>query len=148
MKIIASNKRASYDYFLESKFEAGIALNGSEVKSIREGGISINESFVIASNGEIFLKNAYIKPYEKTSSYLPDSKRTRKLLLHKREILKITKEKTTKGLTIVPTKVYIKDGLVKIEIALGKGKKNYDKRQAIADKTVKREIDRAIKKAI
>ena len=146
MKIIASNKRASFDYFLESKFEAGISLDGSEVKSIRDGGISINESFIFADGEELFLKNAYIKPYEKASSYLPDSKRTRKLLLHKREIIKIIKEKTLKGLTVVPTKVYLKDGLIKIEIALAKGKKNYDKRQTLADKDAKMQIQRAIKK--
>lgn len=145
MKIIASSKRASFDYFLLQKFEAGIMLAGSEVKSIRDGGISINESFVTIENGEIFLKNAYIKPYDKATSYLPDTKRTRKLLLNKQEIARIIKERQT-GLTIIPTKVYLKNGFVKVEIALAKGKKNYDKRQSLAAKSAKREISRYIKK--
>lgn len=144
MKVIASNKKAGYDYFLLHKFEAGIMLVGSEVKSIRDGGISINESFVQVENGEIFLKNAYIKPYEKAKSYAPDSKRTRKLLLNRREIDKIIKEKQT-GLAIIPTKVYLQNGLVKLEIALAKGKKKYDKRQSLAIKTAKREIARNLK---
>lgn len=144
MKIIASNKRASFDYFLLQKFEAGVLLAGSEVKSIRAGGISINESFVNIENDEIFLKNAYIKPYDKAKSYIPETKRTRKLLLNRREIDRIAKERQT-GLTIVPTKVYLKNGFVKVEIALAKGKKNYDKRQSLAEKTAKREIARHIK---
>lgn len=144
MKVIASNKRASFDYFLLQKFEAGILLVGSEVKSIRAGGVSINESFVNIENSEIFLKNAYIKPYDKAKSYVPETKRTRKLLLNKQEIDKIAKERQT-GLTIIPTKVYLKNGFVKVEIALAKGKKNYDKRQTLAEKTAKREIARHIK---
>lgn len=146
MKVIASNKKASFNYFLLDKFEAGIVLTGSEVKSVRDGGISINESFVQVENDEIFLKNAYIKPYEKASSFVPDEKRNRKLLLHKKQIQRLIKEKQTKNLTIVPTKVYFVDGLVKIEIALAKGKKLYDKRDTMAEKSVKREIDRAVKK--
>ena len=144
MKIIASNKRASFDYFLLQKFEAGVLLAGSEVKSIRNGGISINESFVNIENDEIFLKNAYIKPYDKAKSYIPETKRTRKLLLNRREIDKIAKERQA-GLTIVPTKVYLKNGFVKVEIALAKGKKNYDKRHSLAEKTAKREIARHLK---
>ncbi|MGI5841859.1 MAG: SsrA-binding protein SmpB [Christensenellales bacterium] len=146
MKVIASNKKASFNYFLLDKFEAGIVLTGSEVKSVRDGEISINESFVQVENDEIFLKNAYIKPYEKASSFVPDEKRNRKLLLHKKQIQRLIKEKQTKNLTIVPTKVYFVDGLVKIEIALAKGKKLYDKRDTMAEKSVKREIDRAVKK--
>jgi len=144
VKIIASNKRASFDYFLLQKFEAGVLLAGSEVKSIRNGGISINESFVNIENDEIFLKNAYIKPYDKAKSYIPETKRTRKLLLNRREIDKIAKERQA-GLTIVPTKVYLKNGFVKVEIALAKGKKNYDKRHSLAEKTAKREIARHLK---
>lgn len=144
MNIVASNKRANFDYFLYDKYEAGIVLVGSEVKSVRDGGISINESFVHIENGEIFLKNAYIKPYDKASSFLPDSKRNRKLLLAKSQINKLTKQKQT-GLTIVPTKVYFKHGFVKVEIALAKGKKMFDKRQTLADKQTKREIERAVK---
>lgn len=146
MKVIASNKKASFNYFLLDKFEAGIVLTGSEVKSVRDGGISINESFVHVENDEIFLKNAYIKPYEKASSFVPDEKRNRKLLMHKKQIQRLIKEKQSKTLTIVPTKVYFVEGLVKVEIALAKGKKLYDKRDTMAEKSVKREIDRAVKK--
>lgn len=145
MSVVASNKRASFDYFLLDKYEAGIVLVGSEVKSIRNGGMSINESFVQIENGEVFLKNAYIKPYEKASSFAPDSRRNRKLLLGKNQIARLVKQKQS-GMTIVPTKVYFKNGYVKIEIALAKGKKLFDKRQTLADKQAKREIDRALKK--
>lgn len=144
MSVVASNKRASFDYFLLDKYEAGIVLVGSEVKSIRNGGMSINESFVQIENGEVFLKNAYIKPYEKASSFAPDSRRNRKLLLGKNQIARLVKQKQS-GMTIVPTKVYFKNGYVKIEIALAKGKKLFDKRQTLADKQAKREIDRALK---
>jgi SsrA-binding protein len=130
---------------LLDKYEAGIVLVGSEVKSIRNGGMSINESFVQIENGEVFLKNAYIKPYEKASSFAPDSRRNRKLLLGKNQIARLLKQKQS-GMTIVPTKVYFKNGYVKIEIALAKGKKLFDKRQTLADKQAKREIDRALKK--
>lgn len=145
MSVVASNKRASFDYFLLDKYEAGIVLVGSEVKSIRNGGMSINESFVQIENGEVFLKNAYIKPYEKASSFAPDSRRNRKLLLGKNQIARLLKQKQS-GMTIVPTKVYFKNGYVKIEIALAKGKKLFDKRQTLADKQAKQEIDRALKK--
>jgi SsrA-binding protein len=145
VSVVASNKRASFDYFLLDKYEAGIVLVGSEVKSIRNGGMSINESFVQIENGEVFLKNAYIKPYEKASSFAPDSRRNRKLLLGKNQIARLVKQKQS-GMTIVPTKVYFKNGYVKIEIALAKGKKLFDKRQTLADKQAKREIDRALKK--
>jgi SsrA-binding protein len=145
VSVVASNKRASFDYFLLDKYEAGIVLVGSEVKSIRNGGMSINESFVQIENGEVFLKNAYIKPYEKASSFAPDSRRNRKLLLGKNQIARLVKQKQN-GMTIVPTKVYFKNGYVKIEIALAKGKKLFDKRQTLADKQAKREIDRALKK--
>lgn len=146
MKLIANNKRAFYDYHISDKYEAGIELVGSEVKSIRNGGISINESFITIDNDEVFLKNAYIKPYDKSKSFCPDSKRNRKLLLHKLEIKKLNKAKDTKGMTIVPLKVYITNkGLVKIEIALAKGKKLFDKREALKTSSANREIDRALK---
>lgn len=145
MKVISNNKRAYYDYFISDKFEAGILLEGSEVKSIRAGGISINESFVRVINGEIFLVNAYIKPFEKTASYVPDSKRNRKLLLNKREIAKLSDEVSKKGLTIVPLCVYLKNNLVKIEIGIGKGKKLYDKRETLKEKAAQLEIERAKK---
>lgn len=145
MKIIASNKRASFDYFLYTKYEAGIMLVGSEVKSVRSGHVSINESFVLIENGEVFLKNAYIKPYEKAMGFnLPDSRRSRKLLLSKGQILKLEKERQS-GMTIVPTKIYISNGFVKLEIAVAKSKKKFDKRQVLAKESAEREILRHLK---
>lgn len=148
MKLIASNKRANFDYFLHEKFEAGIVLKGSEVKSIRYNGMSINQSFVQVENGQVFLKNAYIKPYENASLFKQPERRNRKLLLHKKQILKLSKAVQTDSFTIVPTKVYFLNGLVKVEIALAKGKKNYDKRQTIAEKTEKLKIQKALKKQL
>lgn len=146
MKVIASNKRAYHDYFISDNCEAGIVLVGSEVKSVKNGGISINESFITIENDEVYLKNAYIKPYEKAGQFLPNERRNRKLLLNKSQIDKFKKAKQAKGMTIVPIKVYLKNGLIKLEIALGKGKKNYDKRESLANKAAQREIDRAMKK--
>ena len=118
-------------------------MQGAEVKSIRKGGVSILDSFVVVKNGEMFLKNAYIKPYEKANVFKVDERRTRKLLLHKNEILKFERQVKEKGFSIVPTKLYInKDGKVKVEIGLAKGKKLYDKRQTLKDKAVKRDIER------
>lgn len=145
MKVIATNKKANFEYFISQKYEAGIVLVGSEVKSIRDGGISIAESFVTIDNGEIFLKNAYIKPYEKANNFCPDTKRNRKLLLHKREIEKLQKEKSLKSMTLIPLRVYLDKGYVKVEIALAKGKKLYDKRQVKANEVARREVERSIK---
>lgn len=143
MEIIANNKKAFHDFFISDCVEAGIALQGAEVKSIRKGGVSILDSFVVVKNGEMFLKNAYIKPYEKANVFKVDERRTRKLLLHKNEILKFERQVKEKGFSIVPTKLYInKDGKVKVEIGLAKGKKLYDKRQTLKDKAVKRDIER------
>ena len=146
MRVITNNKSAYYNYHISEKYEAGIVLEGCEVKSIRNGGISLNESFIAIENGELFLKNAFIKPYDKTTAYLPNAKKNRKLLLHAKQIDKITKQKSVKGMTIVPVKVYLTDkGLVKVEIALAKGKKLYDKRETLKENSAKREIDRAMK---
>lgn len=143
MKVISNNKRAYYDYFVSDLVEAGIVLEGSEVKSVRAGGASLSESFVIVKNGEIFLKNAYIKPYEQTISFKPDERRTRKLLLNKSEIEKFARAVKEKGFTLVATKIYFnKSGKVKVEIGLAKGKKLYDKRQTLKEKSVKRDIER------
>ncbi len=143
MKVISNNKRAYYDYFVSDLVEAGIVLEGSEVKSVRAGGASLSESFVIVKNGEIFLKNAYIKPYEQTTSFKPDERRTRKLLLNKSEIEKFARAVKEKGFTLVATKIYFnKSGKVKVEIGLAKGKKLYDKRQTLKEKSVKRDIER------
>ena len=148
MRVITNNKNAYHHYHISDKYEAGIVLEGCEVKSVRNGGVTINESFIVFENGELFLKNAFIKPYDKTSAFVPDAKRNRKLLLHKREIEKIFKQKNVKGMTIVPLKVYITEkGLVKIEIALAKGKKLYDKRETLKENSAKREIDRVMKNA-
>lgn len=146
MKLITTNKKAFHNYFISDSFEAGIALEGSEVKSVRECGISINEAFIQIVNGEAFLKNAYIKQYEKTSSFAPNEKRTRKLLLHKEEIKKLLKKTENLGCTLVPIKVYLKDGLVKLEGGVGKGKKLYDKREDLKKKSAEMEIKRYQKK--
>lgn len=143
--IIVNNKKAYHEYFIEDTFECGIVLVGSEVKSVRDGGMSLNESFVQVKNNEVFLKNAYIKPFEKTTAFVPDSHRDRKLLLNKREILKLTRGVKEKSYTIVPTKVYLKNNLVKVEIALAKGKKLYDKKETLKEKALDRDIKQATK---
>lgn len=145
MNIIANNKKAFHDYFIEDTFEAGIVLVGSEVKSVRDGGVSLNESFVIIKNSEVFLKNAYIKPFEKTSAFIPDSHRDRKLLLNAREITKLTRAVKEKGNTIVPIKVYFKNNMVKVEIGIAKGKKLYDKKETLKERQLDNEIKRATK---
>lgn len=145
MKVIANNKKAYFDFFISDNTEAGIELKGSEVKSIRAGGISLNESYVRVVGNEIFLINAFIKPFEKSSSFVPDSRRTRKLLLRKSEIAKLLQKVSEKGLTIVPLKVYLKGNLVKVDIGIGKGKKLFDKRETLKEKTAQREIESASK---
>ena len=145
MKVIANNKKAYFDFFISDNAEAGIELKGSEVKSIRAGGISLNESYVRVVGNEIFLINAFIKPFEKSSSFVPDSRRTRKLLLRKSEIAKLSQKVSEKGLTIIPLKVYLKGNLVKVEIGIGKGKKLFDKRETLKEKTAQREIESASK---
>lgn len=145
MKVIANNKKAYFDFFISDNTEAGIELKGSEVKSIRAGGISLNESYVRVVGNEIFLINAFIKPFEKSTSFVPDSRRTRKLLLRKSEIAKLLQKVSEKGLTIVPLKVYLKGNLVKVEIGIGKGKKLFDKRETLKEKTAQREIESASK---
>lgn len=141
MKIITNNKKAYYDYFISDNLEAGISLQGSEVKSIRAGGISLNESYVKIIGDEVYLINCYIKPFEKSSAFVPDSKRMRKLLLKRQEISKLKQKVLEKGLTIVPLKVYLKGSLVKVEIGIGRGKKLFDKRATLKQKAVKREIE-------
>lgn len=142
--IVATNKKAKFEYFIEDTFEAGIELKGSEVKSIRDGGLSLAESFVMIDKGEVFLKNCYIKPYRNCASYIPDERRNRKLLLHRREINKLTAKVKEKGYTLVAEKVYFKDGKVKVQIALAIGKKLYDKRESIKQNTIKREIEASV----
>ena len=127
MKVISNNKKAFFNYFVSDLVEAGIVLEGCEVKSVRAGGASLTDSFVVVKNGEMFLKNAYIKPYEKTTSFKPDERRTRKLLLNKSEIQKFERMVKEKGFSIVATKIYFNQtGKVKVEIGLAKGKKLYE----------------------
>ena len=144
MKIISTNRKASYEYFLLDKYQAGIVLVGSEVKSIRSSGVSLEDSYVVIKKGEAFIKNMYVKPYEKTTTFAVDERRDRKLLLGKKEILKLERELNDVGLTIVPTKIYFEKNLVKLEIALAKGKKLYDKRESIKQKELLREKGRHI----
>ncbi len=147
MEVIANNKKAFHNFFISNCVEAGISLEGCEVKSIRQGGVSITDSYVVVKNGEMILKNAYIKPYEKANVFKVKERRDRKLLLHKSEILKFEREVKEKGYSIVPTKIYLnRDNLVKVEIALAKGKKLYDKRQTLKEKQVKRDIERFSKR--
>ena len=145
MELIANNKKAFFNYFISDLVEAGIELKGCEVKSIRNGGISLNESYVTVKNGELFLLNTYIKPFEKATAFIPDERRTRKLLLHKAEIEKFERKVKEKGFSIMPTKVYLKNGKVKVEIGLAKGKKLYDKRETMKEKEVKKTLDRYMK---
>ncbi len=144
MKIISTNRKASFEYFLLDKFSAGIVLVGSEVKSIRNSGVSLEDSYVVIKRGEAFIKNMYVKPYEKTTTFAVDERRDRKLLLNKKEILKLERSLNDVGLTIVPTKIYFEKNLVKLEIALAKGKKLYDKRESIKQKELLREKGRHI----
>ena len=143
MKVISNNKKVFFDYFVSDLVEAGIVLEGCEVKSIRNGGASLIDSFVVIKNGEAVLKNAYIATYDKTTSFRPDERRDRKLLLNKSEILKLQRMAKEKGFTLVATKLYINDrGKVKVEIGLAKGKKLYDKRASLKEKQIKRDLQR------
>ncbi len=146
MKIIANNKKAYFNYFIEDTFEAGISLKGSEVKSVRAGHVSLVDSFVSIYENEAYLKNAYIKPYEKTTSFVVAEKRQRKLLLHKKEIEKLARLTKDKSYTIVPTKMYFKGALIKIEIAAAKGKQLYDKKKVLAERDQMRQAQRELKK--
>ena len=145
MKLVANNKKAYHDYFVDEKVEAGLVLHGTEVKSLRMGKCSIKESFIRIENGEMFVYGMHISPYEKGNIFNKDPLRTKKLLLHKAEINKMTGKIKEKGFTIVPLQVYFKDGKAKIEIGLCRGKKLYDKRQDIAKKDQKREAEKEFK---
>lgn len=145
MKEIAVNRKAHFEYFIEEKYECGIVLIGQEVKSLRQGHLSLADSYGVVRNGEVFLLNATIPSYEKTSSYKVDEKRTRKLLLKKSEIERIERKIKDKSYTLVPLKAYFKNGYVKIEMALAKGKHLYDKKETIKANDLKKEAQRAIK---
>ena len=145
IKLIANNKKAYHDYFIEDTYEAGIALAGTEVKSLRMGRCSVKESFIRSDHGELFVYQMHISPYEKGNIFNKDPLRPRKLLLHRHEIRKIEGQVAQKGYTLVPLKVYFKDSLVKVEIGLARGKKLYDKRADIAKKDQRREAEREFK---
>ena len=144
-KLIANNKKAYYDYFIEDEYEAGIVLHGTEVKSLRMGKCSIKESYVQIINGEVYIINMNITPYEKGNIFNRDPLRPKKLLLHKHEINKLAAVTSQQGYTIVPLQVYISNGKMKMEIGVGKGKKNYDKRDSIAKKDQAREAQKEFK---
>lgn len=146
MKILYNNKKAYFENFVEDTIEAGIVLEGSEVKSARLGHVSLVDSFVTIRENEVFLKNAYIKTYEKAINFAPNETRTRKLLLNNAEILKLKRKKEEKGYTLIPTKIYLNEkNLIKVEIGLCRGKKLYDKRASIKERDIKRNIDKELK---
>ena len=145
-KLAANNKKARHDYFIEETLEAGIVLTGTEIKSVREGKVSIKESFARVDNGEVWLYGMNISPYKQGNRFNVDPLRPRKLLLHKKEIRKLIGKVTLQGLTLVPLKIYINHkGLAKVELAVARGKKNYDKRDTMAKRDADRKIDRAVK---
>lgn len=143
--LIANNKKAYHDYFIEEKYEAGIALHGTEVKSLRLGKCSIKEAFIRIERGEVFIYGMHISPYEKGNIFNKDPLRIRKLLMHRKEILKLQGNIAEKGYTLVPLQVYFKNSLVKVEVGLARGKKLYDKRQELAKKDMRREAQRDFK---
>ena len=148
MKVIATNKSASFEYFIEEKFEAGIVLEGNEIKSVRAGNVNMNDSFCFVRGNTVSVKNMHIALFDKSDAFsTKDTRRDRKLLLHKSEIAKIAGKINRQGYTLVPLKMYFKDALIKMEIALCKGKHTNDKKQSIAERDVKRSTDREIKNA-
>jgi SsrA-binding protein len=142
IKVVATNRKASFEYFLLEHFEAGLALQGSEIKSIRAGQVSIAEAFVEVDGSNAWLVEAHIAPYEQANRFNHDPKRRRRLLLHRKEILELWDAVRQKGVTIIPTRIYLKEGRAKIEIALAKGKKLHDKRASIAKRDEERELSR------
>ena len=146
IKIVCQNKKAYHDYFIDETFEAGIVLVGTEVKSLRLGMANLKDSYAMVRNGELFLTNTHISPYKQADRFTrPEPDRTRKLLLHREEINKLIGKTKEKGYTLIPTKIYFKNGKTKVEIALAKGKKLFDKRETIKEKTVEREMEKAVK---
>lgn len=145
MKIIAENRKARHDYTIEESFEAGIELKGTEVKSMRAGRANLKDSFAVIENGELYLYGMHISPYEHGNIFNVEPMRPRRLLMHKSEIMRLLGKTKEQGLTLVPLKAYFNKDKIKIELALAKGKKLYDKREAAAEKSAKREIEKAMK---
>lgn len=142
IKVISDNRKAYHDYFVEEKLEAGIILTGTEIKSIRNGRVNLKDSYARIENGEVWLHQMHISPYEQGNRFNHEPLRKRKLLLNRSEIIKLVGKVQQQGLTLIPTKIYLKRGMAKIEIGVCRGKKNYDKRQDIAERDAKREIER------
>ena len=145
IKVIAENRKAFHEYFIEEKMEAGIELSGTEVKSARAGKMNLSDSYIMVKDGELWLVGTHISPFEQGNRFNKDPMRTRRLLMHKREILRLFGTVKQDGLTLVPTKSYFKNGRIKIEVGLAKGKKIYDKRDAVAQRQASRDIDRRMK---
>ncbi len=145
VKIIAQNRKARHEYFIEDTYECGLVLFGTEVKSIRAGRVNLKDSYCIVKNGEIFVHGMHVSPYEQGNIYNKDPFRDRKLLLHRREIDRLHGLSQAQGMSLIPLQLYLKDGLVKMELAVAKGKKLYDKRHDIADRDSKREMERSLK---
>ena len=148
VKTLATNKKARYEYFIEETYECGIELKGTEVKSIRQGRLNLTDGYASVDNSEVFLKQVHISPYEQGNRFNKDPLRTRKLLLHKYEIRKLIGATTVKGYSLIPLSVYLKNGKVKVELALAKGKKLHDKRQDLAKKDAQRQIEINLKSNI
>lgn len=147
MKIVSQNKKAYHDYFILDTYEAGIELKGTEIKSVRKGSTNLKDAFIRIKNNEAYIENMHIAPYEQGNRFNHEPLRTRKLLLHKKQIKKLQKEVKENGLTIVPTKLYFNTSKLKVEIALVRGKKLYDKRQDLKAKDAKRDVEKALKNA-
>jgi SsrA-binding protein len=145
IKIVSENRKAFHDYFIEERIEAGIILTGTEIKSIRNGRVNLKDSYARVDNGEVWVHQMHISPYDQGNRYNHDPLRPRKLLLHRSEINKLAGKVQQQGLTLIPIKIYLKKGLAKVELAVGQGKKNYDKRQALAEREGKRDIERALR---
>ncbi|MEA4890483.1 MAG: SsrA-binding protein SmpB [Clostridiaceae bacterium] len=144
-KLIAENRKAYHEYFIEERMEAGLELTGTEVKSIRQGKVNLNDSYAAIEAGELWLHNMHISPYEQGNRYNQDPMRNRRLLMHKREILRLFGIIRQEGMTLIPTRLYFKEGRVKVEISLARGKKNYDKRDSESKKQAEREIEKRLK---
>ena len=144
-KVISTNRKARHDYYIEENYEAGVVLTGTEVKSVRGGRVNLKDSYAKIENGEVYLFNMHISPYEQGNRFNHDPLRVRKLLLHKKEIMRLDGKVREKGYALVPLKIYLKAGLVKVELGLARGKKLYDKRRDIAERDSRREMERAFR---